>query len=210
MTVAEATLYGALIGGGAVLAAGIAAIGASMLIERRRNRGEARRRRDAAVAELLTATVDLITGIQVIRAAYEGRSGWRWHLRKVVIVFAAVCAAFASAGEISLRVLLDWRHAGSLIDRLLAEDRQLDEAQRTTALDVTAIVTTRSARFFAAVATVTIGGTDGGLSESANRLAGAVGGLLEAMGGKRGQYQQARTSAERALAEFRRMADRRC
>lgn len=208
MTVAQATLYGALIGAGAALAAGIAAIGGSLLIDRRRDRRNARRRDDAAVAELLTATVDLLSGVQVIQAAYEGRSGWRWRMRTVATVFAAVCAAVASAGEVSLNALLDWRHVGRLIDRLLTEDRQLDDSQRTAALDVTAIVTTRSARFFAALAAITIGGSERGLSDAANRLAEAVGRLLETMGSRKREYQQARAAAERALSDFRRVADR--
>ena len=104
-------------------------------------------------------------------------------------------------------MLLDWRHSGRLIDRLLAEDRHLDEAQRTAALDIGAVVAARAARFYAALAAVTVGGSDGSLSEAANRLAEAVGGLLETLGGKRGRYQQARALSERALSEFRRVAD---
>lgn len=61
MTVAQATLYGALVGAGATLATGIAAIG-SLVIERRRDRREARQRSDAAVAEMVTATTDLLSG----------------------------------------------------------------------------------------------------------------------------------------------------
>jgi hypothetical protein len=37
-------------------------------LERRRERREGKPRRDAAVAELLTATVDLLSGAQVIQA----------------------------------------------------------------------------------------------------------------------------------------------
>ena len=122
-------------------------------------------------------------------------------MRLLATVVAAVCSAIASAGEVSLGALLDWRHAGRLIDRLLTEDRQLDDAQRTAALDVTAVMTVRIARFYAAHAAITIGGSERGLFDAVNRLAEAVGSLLEAMGGsKRCRYQEARVSAERALA----------
>ena len=59
-------LASALIGAGAVLAGGILGVASNERLERRRERREAKRRRDAAVAELLTATVDLLTGAQAI------------------------------------------------------------------------------------------------------------------------------------------------
>jgi hypothetical protein len=202
-------LESALIGAGGLVAGAFLGIAGNERLERQRERREAKRRSDAAVAELLAAAVDLLSGVQVIQAAYEGRSGWRWRMRTAATVFAALCSAFAGAGEVSLRALLDWRHAGRLIDRLLGEDRRLDEAQRVTALDIGGVVVTRTGRFYAALVTVTAGASDRGLSESASRLAEAVGQLLEVMGGKQRAYHQARARAERALSEFRRAAERR-
>jgi len=191
-----------------VVVGGVLTIAGNERLEHRREKRERKRGRDAAVGELLTATVDLVSGVQAIRVAYEGRSGLRMRLRVVATVFAAVSSAFAAAGEVSLGALLDWRHSVRVIDRILSEDRHLDEVQRTTALDVTAVVMARAARFYAALAAITVGGNERGLSESANRLAEAVGRLLEAIGAKRRKYQQARLGAERALSEFRRAADR--
>jgi hypothetical protein len=129
-----------------------------------------------------------VSGVHVIRGAYEGRFGWRWRFRIVATVFAALCSLFADAdadaGAVSLSTLLDWRHSSRLVDRLLVEDRHLNEAKRTAALDIGGVVTVRAARFFAALAAVTVGGTDRGLPEAADRLADAVGQLLEAVGGK--------------------------
>lgn len=141
----------------------------------------------------------------MIQAAYERRPGWRWRIRLVATVFAAVCSALADAGEVSLGALLDWRHAGGLIDKLLGEDRQLDEAQRTAALDIGGVLTARTARSYSALAAITIGAR--WPTDAANRLGEAVGVLPEAVGGKQRRYQQARTAAQRVLSDFRRAAD---
>jgi|HubBroStandDraft_1064217.scaffolds.fasta_scaffold06971_8 hypothetical protein len=64
------------------------------LLQRQKDLSDERQRRDAAIAELLTATVDLITGIQIVRAAYEGQSGWPIRIRKAAVVIAALGSLF--------------------------------------------------------------------------------------------------------------------
>ncbi len=53
------------------------------------------------------------------------------------------------------RISVSWSNGRSRLDRLLAIDRELDDRQRTVALDLATMVTPRTARFYAAVAVLT-------------------------------------------------------
>ena len=63
----------------ALIPAGTALVGVALAtagngyLDRQRDRRAAKTQRDQALAELLTATVDLINGVQMIRAAYYQR-----------------------------------------------------------------------------------------------------------------------------------------
>jgi hypothetical protein len=201
VNVAQATVYGALIGAGVTVAVFAAGLGSNLWLERRRERREATRHREDAASELATATVDLLTGVQAIRGAYEGRSGWRFRMRIIAIVYAALTAVFAAAGEVSWAALVDWQRAGPLIDRLLTADRDLDEIQRTTALDMATVLGPRVARFYAAVTALTLGGDDK-LSAEVQRLVRAVGNVLDAIVARTKHYARAHAAAERALGDF--------
>lgn len=207
VTVAQATLYGALVGAAVTLAVFAAGLGGNLWIERRRERREVTRRREAAARELATATVDLLTGVQTIRSAYEGRSGWRYRARVAATVYAALTAAFAAAGEVSWAVLRELQHAGPLLNRLLAADQELDEAQRTTALDMATVLGPRVARFYAAVTALTLD-SDDKLSVETRRLVRAVSGVLDVIVARKRQYMRARTAAEQALGDFQAAADK--
>jgi hypothetical protein len=75
----------------AIIPAGAALVGVVLgtvgnaYLDRRRDRRAACRERDQAIAELLTATVDLISGVQAVRAAYprSSNSEEKWGSLKV-------------------------------------------------------------------------------------------------------------------------------
>jgi hypothetical protein len=63
----------ALITAGAALDGVVIGQFGTNVIERLRERRAARNARDQAIAELLTAVVDLVTSVQTVRAAYQGQ-----------------------------------------------------------------------------------------------------------------------------------------
>jgi hypothetical protein len=87
------------------------------------------------------------------------------------------------SGETLSWKLLDVHRMGPSFERLLAEDRALDDRQRTTAIDLLTIVGPRVTRFYAAVAPLTLG-DDSKVADAARELVGAVGALVGAMGEK--------------------------
>ena len=76
----------------ALISAGVTLVGVvigqfgTYVIERLRERRAARGARDQAVAELLTAVVDLVTSVQTVRAAYQGQGRWREYARRAAII----------------------------------------------------------------------------------------------------------------------------
>jgi hypothetical protein len=109
-------------------------------------------------------------------------------------------------GEKLSRELLDWRRMSPGLDRILAVDSELDDNQRRIALDVAAVVGPRTARFYAAVAVLTLG-QDKKIADAVRDLAEAVGALLEMIGGKEKKYARARERVGNTLATFRSVAD---
>jgi len=75
-----------------------------------------------AIAELLTATIDLITSVQAVRAAYQQQTRWRHYIRVAAIVMAAIGSTMKS-GERFSSDLLHWHRAGPGLERVLAADR---------------------------------------------------------------------------------------
>jgi hypothetical protein len=204
----NSTVLGALIGAGATVLGGVLFFLGTQWQTHWQTLREERRARDQAIAELLSATVDLITGVQAIRAAYGRRTNWRVRIRIVAAVFAAFGATFGAEESLTLETLLNWRKEGPMLDRLLAVDRELNEQQRITALDMTTVLLPRTNRFYAAIAVLTLG-PDKKLADAARELAPAVAALTELIAGKTRRYKRARARAEKALGKFRSTADQR-
>jgi hypothetical protein len=197
----------ALISPAAALAGVALGTAGTAYLDLSRERRAAKGAHDQAVAELLTATVDLITGIQAVRGAYQSHTRWRHYIR----VSAMVVAAFGSTmtiGETISRELLDWRRASPAFERILAADRDLDDTQRRTALDVATVVSPRATRFYAAVTILTLG-PDKQIANAVRDVADAVGELLEALGAKEKEYARTRDRVGNALTAFRTVVDRR-
>jgi hypothetical protein len=103
------------------------------------------------------SVVDLLTGIQAVRAAYAGQDGWRQYVRRGASLIAAFGPEYGSPAGLPLDELLDWRRLGPVFDKLLAGLRDLDDRQRLTALDLATLLLPRAIRVYAAVAVLTLG-----------------------------------------------------
>ncbi len=208
VTLSEATVDGALIAAGAAVVGFVAAFAGNILIERRRERRTARAARDQAIAEPLVAVVDLMSGIQAVRGAYQGQGGWRHYTRLSAVLLAAFGSEFASPAGLSLDDVLDWRRLAPVFDRILAVDRDLDDRKRLVALDLATVLLPRTVRFYSAVAVLTLG-SDKQIASAVRDLTPAVGRLMEVIAGKARTYERARARAEKALGQFRAVADQR-
>lgn len=197
----------ALISPAAVLAGVALGTAGTAYLDRSRERRAAKGALDQAIAELLTATVDLVTGAQAVRAAYQSQTRWRHYIRVAALIVAAAGSTMTIGETISLD-LLDWRRLSPAFERILAADRDLDNGQRRIAMDVATVVGPRATRFYAALATLTLG-ADKELADAARDVGGAVGELVEALGAKEKKYLRARDRAGTALAAFRTVADKR-
>jgi hypothetical protein len=82
-------------------------IAGNAYLDRMRDKRAAKRGRDQAIAEVLTATIDLVTGIQALRAAYYQQTQWRHYIRAAAIVIAAIGSTMTS-GETLSWDLLKW------------------------------------------------------------------------------------------------------
>lgn len=198
----------ALIPAGTALAGVALGIAGNGYLDRRKERRAARDQRDQAIAELLTATVDVITGIQALRAAHLKQGGWRHYIRVSAILVAAMGQILGPGGKFSDDILGDWHRLAPGFERVLTADRDLDDKQRTTALDMATLVLPRTVTFYTAVATLTLG-PDKDLANAARKLNIAIADLLEVMAARQRKYQRARTRVEKALAQFRAVADQR-
>ncbi len=107
-----------------------------------RNRRAARNARDAAIAELLAAAIDLVQAVNVIRSSWKHQTNWRARL----LITAALVRDIPDlhswkdlANRATMRKLL-----GTARD--LAHDQ--DEAVRTFTLDYATTVAPRTSRFY--------------------------------------------------------------
>lgn len=181
-------------------------IAGNAYLDRSRERRAAKRVQSQAIAELLTATVDLITGVQAVRGAYKQQTRWRHYIRVSGVILAAVGSTM-TIGETLSRELLDWRHMSPALDRIIAVDHKLDDNQRRTALDVATVVGPRTARFYSAVAVLTLG-QDKEIADAVRDLADTVGTLLETLGANEKKYARAREQVGDALRALRVVADK--
>jgi hypothetical protein len=202
-------LTSTLIGAGAVVGGVILAFAGNAWLDRLRERRGGKRARDAAIADLLAAVVDLITGAQTIRVAYQRQTSWRSRLRSVTALTTAFGATFAHEEQFSAQMLVDWRKQWPMLDRMLAISDYQDQQQRTLALDLTTVLLPRTSRFYSAVAVLTLG-PDKKIAAAVRELTPAIGALVEAIAERRQRrYNRARRKAENALGRFRDIADQR-
>jgi hypothetical protein len=125
----------ALIPAAALLAGTALGILGNRWLDWLREHAAARKQRDQAIAEMLTASADLLYGIQMTRATYD-RSMLRSYLRTVAAIFTAVGMAFAGEEKVTRDTFLNWRKSTPFIDRLVAVDRWQNEQQRMIVLDL--------------------------------------------------------------------------
>ncbi|SRR6266567_223117 len=197
----------ALISAGAALGGVALGIFGNGWLDRLRDRRAARQSRDQAIAEILTAAVDLISSVQAIRAAYD-TSRWRAQLRNAVALVTAINTAFAGEESITRHTILDWRKNAPLMERIVSIDRWQSEQQRTVALDLTSMLLPRTSRFYAAVAVLTLG-PDKEIADAVRGMTPAVTGLLDVIAARNRQYARARLRADKALGKFREVAEQR-
>ena len=198
----------ALIPAGAALVGVALGIIGNAYLERQRDRRAARHERDQAIAELLTATIDLVAAVQAVRAAYQQQTTWRHYIRISATILAAVGSVMTSGEKLSSEMLQDWHRLSPGLDRILSADRELDDRQRTIALDLATIVAPRTVRFYAAVSVLTLG-PDRRIADAVRDLTPAVGALLDVIAAKKKKYDPVRARVDKALATFRTVADQR-
>lgn len=184
----------------ALLGVALGTVGTAHL-DRSRDRRAAEHARDQAVTEVQTATVDLLTGVQAIRSAYQQQTRWRHYLQVAVLATASIGSVLASGETLSWRIL-DLHRMSPSLERLLAEDRALDDKQRTIALDVATMVGPRVTRFYEAAGSLTLGNDDE-IADAVRALIRAVGSLVEVIGGKEKKYTAASQHVGGALGSFR-------
>jgi hypothetical protein len=185
---------------GVVLGALGTTLGA-VYLDQSRERRAAREAREQVISEAQTAVVDLLTGVQAVRGAYQQQTRWRHYVRVAALVTASVGSMMASGETLSWK-LLDMHRISPSFERVLTEDRALDDRQRTIALDVAMIVGPRVTRFYEAVGKLTLG-TDDKIADATRMLIRAVGALLEVIGGRETDYIAARQRVQEALGSFR-------
>jgi hypothetical protein len=170
-------------------------------LDRSRDRRAAEGAREQAITEVQTATVDLITGVQAIRGAYQHQTRWRHYIRETGLI-AALIGSMMKSGETPSWKLLDLQRISPSFERMLVEDRALDDRQRTTALDVATIVGPRVTRFYEAAGKLTLG-NDEKIADATRLLIRAVGALMEVIGEKDKKYVPASERVGQALGSFR-------
>src|SRR6266851_2900191 len=138
----------------------------------------------------------------------RGRVRWRHYTRLSAVLLAAFGSEFASPAGLSLDDVLDWRRLAPVFDRILAVDRDLDDRKRLVALDLATVLLPRTVRFYSAVAVLTLG-SDKQIASAVRDLTPAVGRLMEVIAVKARTYERARARAEKALGQFRAVADQR-
>jgi hypothetical protein len=170
-------------------------------LDRSRDRRAAEHARDQAVTELQTATVDLLAGVQAVRSAYQHQTRWRHYLKVAVLATASIGSVLARGETLSWKIL-DLHRMGPSLERLLAEDRALDDRQRTIVIDVATMVSPRVTRFYEAAGSFTLGNDDE-IADAVRGLIRAVGALMEVIGGREKKYTAASQQVGVALGSFR-------
>jgi hypothetical protein len=192
----------ALITGGFTIGAVIVTFGGNALGAMWRARHAAREARDAAIAEVLAASVDLVLAVNAVRVAHQYRTNNRARL----LIAAALLRDLPDLD--SVKALTDRHVLRTALGTVTGLARERDGDTRMIALDFAAIVVPKTNRFFAAVTAITLG-PDKELAAAARRLATAGGELLEASGARKRRQASTRRVFDRELGKFRAAADRR-
>jgi hypothetical protein len=194
--------------GAALLGVALGTVG-NTYRDRQKDQRAAKRERDQAIAELLTATADLVDGVQMLRAAYyRQHPGWRRNIRIGATQIVAAGLVMTRRDRFTWATLRDWHSLGPGFDRLLAADRELDEQQRTVALDLATVVAPRTVRFYAAVSVLTLG-PDKNIADAVRELTPAVDALIGVIADSQKKYDGAHAQAKEALGRFRAIAGQR-
>lgn len=191
-----------LITGGFTIAAVLVTFGGSYLLERARSRRDARQARDSAIADLLTASVELVLAVNTIRAAYQHRTNTRARL----IIAAALLRDLPNLS--SWKDFADRGVQKTILRTTIGLARDQDTESRTIVLDFAGMITPQTSRFFAAVTAVTMQ-ADAAIADAARQLGAAGGALLEAAGARKHKHDRARSRFGRELGKFRVVVDQR-
>lgn len=192
----------ALISGGFTLGGVALTFGGTFVRDWRRARRDEHASRDAAVRELLAASVDLGHAVQVLRGGWGQRTATRGRLLAGATVLRTLPELQSRKDVTSYPVLRAFLSA----TRDIAMEQ--NEDSRRLALDYTTVIVPRTSRFYAAVTALTLG-TDRRLADAARRLAEAGGELVEAAAARRSKHTAARERFERELGAFRKVVDKR-
>ena len=195
-------LITSLITGGFTITAVVVTFGGNRYLDKARDRRADKQSRDSAIADLLTASAELVLAVNAARAAYQHRTGIRYRL----MIAAALLQDLPNLS--SWRDLTDRDVLKTSLRTATGLARDQDAGNRTIVLDYAGLVIPQASRFFTAVVAVTMG-TDKELADAARRLGTAGAALLEAAGERKRGYARARSQIERELGKFRAVVDRR-
>jgi hypothetical protein len=174
----------------------------SAYLQGRQVKENTRDRLETALAELLAAAQDLMIGVRAIRQAHERPTRPRFYLR-----LAAMMLRDYPVPD-TWRELTEPARLRPLLGTVLEADRhQLDEA-RTVALDLTSVVATKGNRYLAVAALITLG-QDKEITAGVRELTPKVTALMEGIGAREREYQRLNDELEKALEDFRDLADKR-
>jgi hypothetical protein len=190
-----------LLAGTPLLAVIITFIGTSYQ-QRQQERRSAKDTQDRAISELLSAALDLLSGVRAIRAAHARRTTPRYYLRAAAVLMRAVPELT------SLRVLTELETIKSLTGSALELDRDQMDQSRMIALDAAAMVFPKMNRYFAVAALLTLG-DDTQIAEAVRELTPKLSAVLDATGARQRKFDSTARDLEKAMKDFRTEADKR-
>ena len=170
--------------------------------QQRENARQDRIRYERAIAELLAASLDLLTGARVLRLAHGRNTRWRFNLRLAGDILVALPEVT------STEVLKDYETMRSLMGCVMNQWRDQIADQRMVALDTSTVLVPRVIRFFQAVALVTLG-DDEVIADAVRAVTPKVYALLGSLAAHKKQFGDVSSDMEKALEAFRSTVDER-
>jgi hypothetical protein len=170
--------------------------------QRKQGQRDARIRLEAALAELLAASQDVLIGVNTIRRAHERRTRFRYYFRILAVEWHAIPRLT------TWRDLVDYPAIRSALGAALELDREYMDAQRMVVMDIANVVTPKLNRYFAAVALLTLG-EDKQITDAVRQLTPKVTALVEGSGAKKRDFEHLSMEMQKALEHFRDIADKR-
>lgn len=134
------------------LAGVVIGTGTNTLMGARQGRRQQASERSRAVAEVLTATMDLVQGATVLHNNYIPQAQGRNALRVAAISFAGLSESARLSSTGTMREALDLRNSGPLLQRLATLMADQSAERRQVSLDLVTILLPRTTRFYAAIA----------------------------------------------------------